>query len=249
MLVRVEDHDRLRSRTEYERALLDDLAWLGLAPDAPPLRQSERGELYESALAGLTRRGLVFVCDCSRKAIRSGAADGAEELRYPGTCRERALAESAAPMRRIRLEREEIRFADLLLGAQVQVPSEQCGDLLARDRDGHWTYQFAVAVDDLEQGIDVVVRGEDLLASTGRQIQLSRELGRPAPPRFLHHPLIRRPDGAKLSKSSGDTGLAELRSAGWSAERALGAAAHATGLLATPRPLAVEELPALFADR
>ena len=249
VLLRVEDHDRIRSRPEHERALHDDLAWLGLAPDEPPTRQSERTARYESALAGLAARGLVYVCDCTRRAIRAGAADGADELRYPGTCRGRALPGTAGPMRRIRLEREEISFDDLRLGPRRQVPAEQCGDLLARDRDGHWTYQLAVTVDDLEQGIDVVVRGEDLLASTGRQIQLARLLGRGDAAHFLHHPLIYRPDGAKLSKSGRDTGLAELRAAGWSAERVLGAAARAVGLQDAERPLAAADLPSLFLPR
>jgi len=248
VLLRIEDHDRVRSRPEFERALLEDLDWLGLEPDAPPVRQSERGELYRAALARLADAGLVYVCDCTRRAILQRSAGGdAEELRYPGTCRERRLEESAAPMRRVRLEPERIGFEDLRLGPGSQIPAEQCGDLLARDRDGNWTYQFAVAVDDLEQGIDLVVRGEDLLASTGRQIQLARLLGRSEPARFLHHPLILRPDGAKLSKSGRDTGLGELRAAGWSPARVLGAAAAATGLVAEPRELAPADLPDLVA--
>lgn len=246
VLLRIEDHDRIRSRPEYERALVEDLDWLGFAPDAPPVRQCERDALYRQALAGLAARGLVYVCDCSRRRILERApGDDAEELRYPGTCRGRALGEAVSPIRRVRLERVEVEFADLRLGVRRQVPAEQCGDLAARDRDGHWTYQFAVTVDDLEQGVDVVVRGEDLLASTGRQVQLARLLGREAPPRFLHHPLIRRADGAKLSKSGRDTGLRDLRAAGWSAERALGAAAAATGLLAAPEPLPAAALPGL----
>ena len=246
VLLRVEDHDRIRSRPQYARALEEDLAWLGCEPDAPPVRQSERDGLYREALARLAGRDLVYVCDCSRRRIRERAPGGdAEELRYPGTCRDRGLAEAASPIRRIRLERTEVVFADLLLGERRQVPADQCGDLAARDRDGQWTYQFAVAVDDLGQGVDVVIRGEDLLASTGRQVQLAQLLGRARPPRFLHHPLIRRADGAKLSKSGRDTGLRELRAAGWSAERVLGAAAAAVGLLAAPEPLPVPALAGL----
>jgi glutamyl-tRNA synthetase/glutamyl-Q tRNA(Asp) synthetase len=132
------------------------------------------------------------------------------------------------------------RFDDLRLGPQSQDPMTQCGDLLVRDRNGHWTYQFAVTVDDWEQGIDLVIRGEDLLASTGRQLRLARLLGRTTPPAFLHHPLLRHPDGRKLSKSSGDTGLAELRAAGWTPARLFGLAAQLSGLQpeATPRPTA-----------
>jgi glutamyl-tRNA synthetase/glutamyl-Q tRNA(Asp) synthetase len=152
-------------------------------------------------------------------------------------------------MRRVRLDREEIAFADLRLGRRVQVPADQCGDLLVRDRAGQWTYQFAVTVDDHEQGIDVVVRGEDILESTGRQVQLARLLGRTAPPRYLHHPLILRGDGAKLSKSTGDTGIRELREQGWSAGRVLGAAASAVGLIEGSPELRAIDLGGLFDRR
>ena len=95
----------------------------------------------------------------------------------------------------MRLEPSVERFVDLRLGPQEQRPSEQCGDLLVRDRDGNWTYQFAATVDDYVQGVTLVIRGVDLLASTGRQIQLARLLGRDEPPAFLHHPLIMKSPG------------------------------------------------------
>ncbi len=244
VLLRIEDHDRGRSRPEYERALLEDLDWLGLAPDAPPVRQTERDELYVAALDRLAARDLTYACTCSRREILD-AAPASGELRYPGACRDRGIDPRTIAARRVRLDPEEIVFDDLRLGGQVQVPAEQCGDLLARERAGHWTYQFAVAVDDMEQGIDLVVRGEDLLASTGRQIQLARLFGRPAPARFLHHPLILGVDGAKLAKSAGDTGIRDLRAQGSSAMRVLGAAAHAVGLLSRPQSLGVVDLPGL----
>lgn len=107
-------------------------------------------------------------------------------------------------------------FVDGELGPQAQDPASQCGDLLLRDRHGNWTYQFAVTVDDAAQGIDLVIRGTDLLASTGRQIRLARLLGRPDPPVFVHHGLIMKSETQKLSKSDGDTGVRELRARGWS---------------------------------
>jgi glutamyl-tRNA synthetase/glutamyl-Q tRNA(Asp) synthetase len=107
---------------------------------------------------------------------------------------------------------------------QVQDPAAQCGDLLVRDRLGNWTYQFAVAVDDLEQGITDVIRGLDLLPSTARQIRLARLLGRARPPRFAHHRLILKSATAKLSKSDRDSGVRDLRAAGWSAAQVLGRA-------------------------
>lgn len=252
VLLRIEDHDRVRSRAAHEQALLDDLDWLGLVPDPDPasgaafVRQSERSALYAAALARLAGRGLVYACDCTRRAVLAASGQGAElegaELRYPGTCRDRAVDAARNAMRRVRLEPEEIAFHDLRLGGQLQVPAAQCGDLLARDRDGNWTYQFAVVVDDLAQEIDLMVRGEDLLASTGRQIQLGRLLGRERPAAFLHHPLILHPDGRKLSKSAGDTGLAELREAGWSPGRVLGEAARRAGLAPERDELAARDL-------
>lgn len=121
-------------------------------------------------------------------------------------------------------------FEDLRLGAIEQTPADQCGDVLMRDRLSQWTYQFAVVVDDLDQGVDLVIRGEDLLASTGRQIQMARLLGREIPARFVHHPLIKREDGAKLSKSNRDTGIRDLRASGLSADQVLGRASAALGL-------------------
>jgi glutamyl-tRNA synthetase/glutamyl-Q tRNA(Asp) synthetase len=247
VLLRIEDHDRSRCRPAFERALLEDLAWLGFVPDEPPVRQSERGDVYERALARLAAAGLVYVCDCTRAAIheRVPTAPGME-ARYPGTCRTADLPPGTSSMRRIRLDAADIEFDDARLGAQLQSPHRQCGDLLARDRSGSWTYQFAAVVDDLEQGIDWVIRGEDLLASTGRQIQLARLLGREAPPRFLHHPLIVKPDGAKLSKSNRDSGVRDLRESGHSAARVRGLAAAAVGLLPAPDDLDLADLPRLF---
>jgi glutamyl-tRNA synthetase/glutamyl-Q tRNA(Asp) synthetase len=137
-------------------------------------------------------------------------------------------------------------FVDALLGAVRQSPADDCGDLLLRDRDGHWTYQFAVTVDDLRDGITLVIRGADLVSSSGRQLLLARMLGRTTPPVFLHHPLILKPSGAKLSKSSGDSGVRELRAAGLSAAEIIGRAAAAAGLLPEPRPIDAGDVRALF---
>jgi glutamyl-tRNA synthetase/glutamyl-Q tRNA(Asp) synthetase len=134
-----------------------------------------------------------------------------------------------------------IVFHDLRLGRIEQIPADQAGDILIRDRHGHWTYQFAVSVDDFDEGVSLVIRGEDLLASTGRQIQLSQLLGRTTPPQFLHHPLITHPGGPKLSKSNRDTGVRELRAAGWPPERVLGLAAVALGL-SKGEPIAQAEI-------
>jgi len=258
VLLRIEDHDRQRSRRVYEDSILEDLAWLGFEADEAPVRQSERGAIYEEALGRLRARGLVYACDCSRAEIAEANADqvaeanaglkacttttsevaptsmGSEvvqafrpadaELLYPGTCRDRGLTDRPGVGLRIRLEPSVERFVDLRLGPQEQRPSEQCGDLLARDRDGNWTYQFAAAVDDYVQGVTLVIRGIDLLASTGRQIQLARLLGRDEPPAFLHHALIMKSPLQKLSKSDRDTGIRELRAKGWTPAQVIEAA-------------------------
>lgn len=242
VLLRIEDHDRERSRAEHERAIVEDLAWLGLEADAPPVRQSDRSALYEAALARLDASGLVYACGCSRREIAAAADPAAPELRYPGTCRVGGPSFGETPARRVRLEPGEEAFVDLRLGAREQDPSEQCGDLLARERRGQWTYQLAVTVDDLEQGVDLVIRGEDLLASTGRQIRLARLLGRARPPRFLHHGLILRDDGTKLSKANRDEGIRDLRAAGWGPGRVLAQAARRGGFAGVGERLAVDRL-------
>jgi glutamyl-tRNA synthetase/glutamyl-Q tRNA(Asp) synthetase len=135
---------------------------------------------------------------------------------------------------------------DARLGPQEQDPAQQCGDLLLRDRLGQWTYQFAVVVDDCRHQVDLVVRGEDLLPSTGRQIHLARLLGRVTPPVFLHHPLIRKAGGEKLSKAAGDTGIRELRAGGVSRAAVLGQAAALSGLLRRAEPIEPPDLAKLF---
>lgn len=237
VMLRIEDHDRERSRAEFERAILDDLDWFGFAPDVYPTaafrsgpcqgRQSDREEIYRAAVQRLVRAKVVFACDCTRRTLASvpGSEPG-QELRYPGTCRDKRLPLIDGCGWRVRLDDTMEKFDDVLLGPQSQRPAAQCGDLLIRDRLGNWTYQFSAAVDDLWQGVDLVIRGIDLLDSTGRQIQLARLLGRQVPATFMHHPLIMKTDTQKLSKSDGDTGVRALASAGWTRDRILTEAAR-----------------------
>lgn len=241
VLLRVEDHDRIRSKPEFIDALLEDLDWLGFRADEgrePLLRQSERDDIYRAALERLRARGRVYACDCSRTDI------GGE--RYGGRCRDRGLREEPGRGVRIRIDNGPARALDLLTGPMEQVPSEQCGDLLVKDRDGQWTYQFAATVDDWHQGVTLVIRGVDLESSTGRQVALARLLGRREPPMFLHHPLILDAQGRKLSKSAGDTGVRELRARGITAADVIGLSASAVGLVATPQPIEASNVPALF---
>ena len=250
ILLRIEDHDRQRSRPEFEAAIVADLDWLGFTWDGPIVRQSARSDIYSQSLDRLRRLGLVYACNCSRAEIAGAqaalrAAD--DELRYPGTCRDRGVMEGPRVGIRVRLEPSVERFVDLRHGVQEQRPHEQCGDLLVRDREGNWTYQFAATVDDFEQGVTLVVRGDDLLPSTGRQIQLARLLGRTEPPSFLHHLLIMKRPGQKLSKSDRDTGVRDLRAQGWSAPRVIGQAAYLAGLIPEPRDLRADDVSSIMA--
>lgn len=235
--VRIEDHDRIRSRPAFEAAILEDLEWMGFTA-ASTDRQSDHLERYQRALERLRTLHHVYACDCSRREI------GGE--RYPGTCRDKQLAETPGRGLRVEIAPGVEPFVDALLGPQQQAPADQCGDLLLRDRDGHWTYQFAVTVDDHVEGITDVIRGEDLLSSTGRQIRLAGMLGRRVAPVFRHHPLLVNAAGDKLSKASGESGIRELRAAGISPAAVIGRAAHAAGLTDRVRPIGAGDVGTLF---
>ena len=245
VLLRIENHDRQRSRPEYEQAILEDLNWLGFVADEPPARQSERGNVYAAALERLRTAGLIYACECSRTGI-AAASQAGQELRYPGTCRDKSLLEQPGLGVRVRMAPSVEWFDDVRHGPQQQRPFEECGDLLVRDRDGNWTYQFAVTVDDNAQGITDVIRGDDLLSSSGRQIQLARLLGRSTPPRFLHHQLVMKSATQKLSKADRDTSVRDLRSAGWTAAGVIGRAAASVGLADVERPLSADDVAGLF---
>jgi glutamyl-Q tRNA(Asp) synthetase len=239
VLLRIEDHDRERCRPEYEAGILADLDWLGYVPDLPVVRQSDRDAVYHGAVDVLLSCGVVYACSCTRKEIEDRTSNlrppavslqpPASELVYDGYCRDRGLPLTAGAGWRVRMDPGVEAFDDLQLGPQAQDPSQQCGDVLIRDRLGNWTYQFAVSVDDFDQGIDLVIRGEDLLASTGRQIRLARLLGRAVPAKFMHHRLLMKSPSQKLSKSDGDTGIRDLRAQGWTPAE-VKAAARGSGL-------------------
>lgn len=226
VLLRIEDHDRERCRPEFERAILDDLDWLGFAPDVYPTdmfragacesRQSDRGPIYEAAARELQAHGLVYGCTCTRRDVIRAA-----ELCYPGTCRDRRIPLGPGVVWRLRMEPGVEAFDDLMCGPQRQGPSRQCGDVAIRDRRGNWTYQFVVSVDDWRQNVDLVIRGRDLLESTGRQIRIARLLGRSTQATFAHHELIMKSPTQKLSKSDGDTAIRELRARGLTREDVL----------------------------
>jgi glutamyl/glutaminyl-tRNA synthetase len=244
VLSRIEDHDLTRNRPEYEPAILSDMNGLGFVPDigisasdAPHpsfYRQSDCPERYREALQGLEDKGLVYGCECSRKDIeqRQGGSEG--EPCYPGTCSRKNLPLDGNTVR-FRVPEGPIAFSDLNLGDQSQSPSMQCGDFSLRDRQGQWTYQFCCVCDDIVQDVSLVVRGEDILSSTGRQIQLFKAMDH-KPPLYFHHDLLCDEDGRKLSKRQRAQSITELRESGVSADEVIGRAAYAGGLISEMRP-------------
>ncbi|MBI2763359.1 MAG: tRNA glutamyl-Q(34) synthetase GluQRS [Chloroflexi bacterium] len=245
VVLRIEDHDRQRCRPEYETAILEDLEALGFVPDEPVLatfrtgrasgyRQSDNDELYAGAVARLGELGLVYACDCSRGTFTQWASAHGRPWAgggCPGACAARGLSRSRRGVAlRVALGDGDEEWTDEVLGGQSG-PAATTGDLPIRDRLGNWTYALCVVVDDMRHGIDLVVRGEDLLAATPAQVRLGRLLGREAPPRFLHHPLIRRPDGRKLSKADCASAVRELLAEGKRAGEVRGFAAGTVGLI------------------
>jgi glutamyl/glutaminyl-tRNA synthetase len=240
VLLRIEDHDRERSRPVFDAAILEDLDWLGFRPDAGPVRQRAHADAYETALDGVRTQGIVYACDCTRATLAAWADAHGGARRGPGCpggCRERRLPERDDLTLRAAIGSGSERWRDRIRGPSSG-EATSAGDPAVRDRHGNWTYGYAVVVDDLRQEISLVVRGDDLADATPSQIRLGRLLGRSGPAAFAHHPLIRKAGGAKLSKADGDTGVRDLRAAGWSAERVIGAAATAVGLTAQSRPIA-----------
>jgi glutamyl-tRNA synthetase len=252
-VMRVEDLDRARLVPGAEAALLDDLRWLGLdwdeGPDVggpfAPYRQSERAVLYDAAIDRLLAAGRAFLCACSRADVARAASAphdddhagaGGEGPRYPGTCRgrdpddvrARAAALGRAPAVRFDGRGETIAFEDLVHGPVAPDP-RGVDDFVLRRADGTAAYQLAVVVDDAAMAITRVVRGDDLLGSTPRQIALYRALGL-AEPRFGHVPLVLAPGGERLAKRTRPPSVASLRAAGVAPDAVVGALAASAGL-------------------
>jgi glutamyl-tRNA synthetase len=242
-LVRIEDLDPARSRPEHERGQLEDLRALGLDWDEAPVRQSERAERYRAALEALRAADAVYPCWCTRAEIREaataphgvpGAAAGhaLPAGAYPGTCARlgpRGRAERERGGRptawRLRAEGARIGFRDALHGECAGVVD----DFVLWRGDGAAAYNLAVIVDDADQRVGEVVRGEDLLEGTPRQVLLAARLGLPAP-RYAHVPLVLGPDGARLAKRHGAVTLADLGAQGVGIAQVLGWMARTLGV-------------------
>ena len=213
-IVRIEDVDTPRCVPGADELILRQLATCGLVSDEPVVRQSRRGTLYQAALDRLIADGVAYPCACSRKDIENAlnaAGLGRERHHaavYPGTCRpERGgLHGREARAWRFRVEPGKLEWTDRRLGAQSQAVAVEVGDFVLRRADGLWAYQLAVVVDDAEQGITQIVRGEDLSDNTPRQRLLQQALGLPVPG-CLHTPLVMGDNGEKLSKQNGAQAL------------------------------------------
>jgi len=199
-LVRMEDLDRTREIPGAADAILRTLNACGFRWDGPLVYQSRRTQAYAAALERLSERGLTYPCACSRTEIARLARDGSEGPIYPGTCRGGLPPGRLARSIRLRTYPGDIRFQDRIQGAQRQDVAAAVGDFVLRRADGIHAYQLAVVVDDAWQGIDQVVRGADLLASTPRQLLLQQSLGL-RHPTYAHVPLAVDRAGRKLSKS------------------------------------------------
>lgn len=236
--------DDLDTPRVLQAAIDDFLAmheWLGLDFDEGPIFQSSRKERYHDALERLQKAGRLYACTCSRSLIEAQnpgpAGDGG--LRYLGTCRDAGHSFSERHAARLRWEEPSPGFEDRIFGAMA--PGLVHGDFVLKRADGVVAYHLASVVDDLELGVTEVVRGEDLLLASARQLLLIDALDG-TPPDWLHVPLVYDHDGQRLAKSYGSPGLHTARDAGLSPEAALGALAHSLRWLPAPTPTTLNEL-------
>lgn len=257
-VLRIEDLDQPRAMPGAEARILEDLRWLGLSWDEgpeeghyAPYRQSEKLARYAEVIAELIAKEHAYPCFCSRReiALASQAPHGPSDdgPRYPGTCRKLTRAQIAErarkrpPSIRLRVDADSVDWHDRLHGERSENVAEQVGDFVLRRADLVPAYQLAVVVDDGEMRISDIVRADDLLPSTARQLLLYRALGWSSP-RHLHVPLVLGPDGVRLSKRHGAVGVRAAREAGWSAARVIGALAGTLGLAEAGEELMPEAL-------
>lgn len=252
MVLRLEDLDPDRCRPEYCDQVMRDLEWLGLDWDGEPMYQSRRTQFYAEAFRQLEEREMVYPCFCTRAQRLAASAphrsDGAEV--YDGRCRQltqqeqEELWKSRRPAWRIHINKGTISFSDLLQGEYGEELSTACGDFIIRRSDGVYAYQLAVVVDDGAMGVTQVVRGNDLLSSTPRQLWLQEQLSLPHP-QYGHLPLLLAPGGRRLAKRDRDLELGQLQER-YTAPQLVGLLAHAAHLIDTPEPITPRELLPLF---
>ncbi|MDO4815320.1 MAG: glutamate--tRNA ligase family protein [Bacillota bacterium] len=254
LILRMEDIDRDRCKSEYAFKIADDLQWLGIPYDkgwdenSPEFAQSSRTELYDEAFKLLFDKGLVYPCYCSRcqRLAASAPHPGEVSVDYGCKCRsltdkERQTLEQSGrrPSWKVSVPNREISFTDGHYG-KISENLAVSGDFIIRRSDGIYAYQLAVSVDDMEMGINRVVRGHDLLGSTAKQIWLINELGGTAP-EYCHAPLLVTEDSRKMSKRYGDLSTEVLRNK-YSPEELTGKIAFLLGLADSSAPISPCEL-------
>ena len=254
ILLRIEDLDAARCpfMGENTRYLLDDLAWMGLDFDGEVLYQSARGEIYEKYFNVLKDKGLIYPCYCSRAELHATTAPHLSDNTpiYNRRCLLRAARgeqppEGRSPAFRVMVPDKELGLLDRIAGEYRENLLRDCSDFVVRRADGIFAYQLAVVVDDALSGVSEVVRGNDLLFSTPRQIYLQKTLGF-ATPSYCHIPLLVDAAGRRLSKRDGDGCMETVRQKYKTAAPVIGALAAALGLIAKPEPLSPKELLPLF---
>ena len=269
VILRMEDIDSPRVKRGAAEQAIEDLRWLGLdwdeGPDIgglhAPYAQTQRLDLYREALERMKAAERVYPCTCSRTDVAAAASAphiGQEGPIYPGTCAGRRVADAALLTRsvseglsalpfawRFRTTNMPRQFDDLVAGPQSCNVAAELGDYVIAKADGSPAYQLAVVVDDHAMGVTEVLRGDDLLPSAFRQLELYEFFGWQTP-QFAHVPLVVGPDGRRLAKRHGDTRLATLRDAGVSPERLVGLLAWSFGLLKRPKNLHPRDLLARF---
>lgn len=261
MILRMEDIDSPRVRAGAAQEAIDDLRWLGLdwdeGPDiggpAAPYVQTERTSLYFDSLEKLKRADRIYPCTCTRTDVASAASAphvGQEGPIYPGTCANRRASDAELLVEpfcwRMRTSDRTIRFVDEVRGEEQANVARELGDFVVCKSDGSPAYQLAVMVDDHAMGVTEVVRGDDLVASTFRQLELYEFFGW-SPPSFAHVPLVVGTDGRRLAKRHGDTRLSTIRNLRVSAEELVGYLAESCGLQPSPDACPPESLVADFA--
>ena len=253
-VLRIEDLDAVRCpfMGENTKYLLDDLAWMGLEFDGEVLWQSERSEIYAKYFGELEEKGLIYPCYCSRAELHAASAphlsDGVPL--YDRKCLLRAERGEQPPVGRkpsyrVRVPDEDVTFEDVLQGTYHENLDRECSDFVVRRSDGVYAYQLAVVVDDALSGVNEIVRGNDLLSSTPRQMYLQKLWGF-AHPTYTHIPLLTDAAGRRLSKREGDGCMEIVRERYADARPVIGALAAALGLIPSPESITLEQLLPLF---